>query len=62
MSEQMSHKAELLEPRLFYGWFVVAAGFAFDVTLSYTLPIVASIGANVIAAVIMAATSRPEQR
>jgi MFS family permease len=36
-----------------------AAGFAFDVTQSYTLPILASIGANVIAAAIMAATSRP---
>jgi MFS family permease len=39
-----------------------AAGFAFDATHSYTLPIVASIGANVVAAAIMAATSRPEQR
>jgi MFS family permease len=39
-----------------------AAGFAFDATHSYTLPIVASIGANVIAAAIVAATARPEQR
>ncbi len=34
-----------------------AAGFAFDVTHSYTLPIVASICANVAAAAIIAATS-----
>jgi MFS family permease len=36
-----------------------AAGFAFDVTHSYTLPIVASIGANVVAAAIVAVTSWP---
>ena len=36
-----------------------AAGFAFDVTHSYTLPILASICANVIAAGIIAATSGP---
>ncbi len=36
-----------------------AAGFAFDATGSYRLPILASIAANVIAAVIIAATSRP---
>lgn len=36
-----------------------AAGFAFDATHSYTLPISASIGFNVIAAAIIAATSRP---
>jgi MFS family permease len=34
-----------------------AAGFAFDVSHSYTLPILASVGANVVAAVIVAATS-----
>jgi MFS family permease len=39
-----------------------AAGFAFDATHSYTLPIVASICANIIAAAIMAATSRPQHR
>ena len=38
-----------------------AAGFAFDVTHSYTIPIVASIAANVIAAGITIATSRPSQ-
>jgi MFS family permease len=36
-----------------------AAGFAFDVSHSYTLPILASACANVIAAGIMAITSRP---
>ena len=36
-----------------------AAGFAFDLSHSYTLPILVSAGANVIAAVIMVATSRP---
>jgi len=36
-----------------------AAGFAFDMTGSYTIPIVASIAANVIAAGITVATSRP---
>jgi MFS transporter, OFA family, oxalate/formate antiporter len=35
-----------------------AAGFAFDITHSYTLPILASVAANVIAAAIIAATSR----
>jgi len=35
------------------------SGFAFDVTGSYTIPIVASIAANVIAAGITVATSRP---
>jgi OFA family oxalate/formate antiporter-like MFS transporter len=35
-----------------------AAGFAFDVSHSYTLPIVASVCANTIAAAIMALTSR----
>ena len=34
------------------------AGFAFDVSHSYTLPILASIGANLVAAGILAATSR----
>jgi MFS transporter, OFA family, oxalate/formate antiporter len=38
-----------------------AAGFAFDVTHSYTIPIVASIAANVIAAGITIATSRPSR-
>jgi hypothetical protein len=36
-----------------------AAGFAFDLNHSYTLPIVASIVAYVIAAVILAHASRP---
>ena len=36
-----------------------AAGYAFDLTHSYALPIWASVGANVIAAAIMATTSRP---
>jgi MFS transporter, OFA family, oxalate/formate antiporter len=35
-----------------------AAGFAFDVSHSYTLPIIASVCANIIAAAIMVATSR----
>jgi MFS family permease len=35
-----------------------AAGFAFDVGHSYTLPILASAGANIIAAIIVASTSR----
>jgi MFS family permease len=35
-----------------------AAGFAFDLSHSYTLPILASAGANIIAAAIVAATSR----
>ena len=35
-----------------------AAGFAFDLSHSYTLPILASVGANIIAAGIMAATSK----
>jgi MFS family permease len=35
-----------------------AAGFAFDLSHSYTLPILASVGANVIAAAIMVVTSR----
>ena len=38
-----------------------AAGFAFDVTHSYTIPIVVSIAANIIAAGITIATSRPSQ-
>jgi MFS family permease len=35
-----------------------AAGFAFDLSHSYTLPILASAAANIVAAVIVAATSR----
>ena len=35
-----------------------AAGFAFDFSHSYTLPILASAGANIVAAAIVAATSR----
>jgi MFS family permease len=35
-----------------------AAGFVFDLSHSYTLPILASAGANIVAAVIVAATSR----
>lgn len=35
-----------------------AAGYAFDLSQSYTLPILASAGANIVAAVIVAATSR----
>jgi MFS family permease len=38
-----------------------AAGFAFDVTGSYMIPIIASIAANVIAAAITVATSRPSR-
>jgi MFS family permease len=38
-----------------------AAGFAFDVTGNYTVPILASIAANVIAAGITVATSRPSR-
>jgi MFS family permease len=38
-----------------------AAGFAFDASHSYTLPILASAGANIIAAAIVAATSRAAQ-
>jgi MFS transporter, OFA family, oxalate/formate antiporter len=34
------------------------AGYAFDIGGSYTLPILAGVGANVIAAAVMAATSR----
>jgi OFA family oxalate/formate antiporter-like MFS transporter len=33
-------------------------GYAFDATHSYTLPILVSIGGNVLAAIIMAATAR----
>jgi hypothetical protein len=35
--------------------------FAFDVTGKYALPILASIAANVVAAVIIAVTSRPDK-
>jgi MFS family permease len=35
-----------------------AAGFAFDLSHSYTVPILASVGANIIAAIIIASTSR----
>jgi len=35
-----------------------AAGFAFDLSHSYTLPILAGACANIIAAAIMAATSK----
>jgi MFS family permease len=35
-----------------------AAGFAYDVSHSYTLPIVASVGAYVIATALLAATSK----
>ena len=35
-----------------------AAGFAFDLSGSYTLPILASAGANIIAALIVATTSK----
>ena len=34
-----------------------AAGFAFDVSHSYTVPILASAGANIIAVIIVVATS-----
>lgn len=37
-----------------------AAGFAFDASYSYTAPILAGVAANLIAAVILAATSREE--
>jgi cyanate permease len=36
-----------------------AAGFVFDLRHSYTLPIIASVGAYVIAAVILLDASRP---
>jgi MFS family permease len=36
-----------------------AAGFAFDLSHSYAVPIIASAGANIVAAVIVAATSKP---
>ena len=39
-----------------------AAGFAFDLSHSYTLPILASAGVNIVAAVIVAATSRGRAR
>ena len=41
-----------------------AAGFAFDLSHSYTLPILASAAANIVAAIIVAATSteRPRRR
>ncbi len=39
-----------------------AAGFAFDLSRSYMVPIVASIGAYVIAAAILASASRPRPR
>jgi hypothetical protein len=35
-----------------------AAGYAFDFSHSYAVPIIASAGANIIAAVIVAATSK----
>jgi MFS transporter, OFA family, oxalate/formate antiporter len=35
-----------------------AAGFAFDLSHSYTLPILFSAGANIVAAIIVAASSR----
>ena len=35
-----------------------AAGFAFDLSHSYTLPILASAGANIVAAIIVAAMSK----
>jgi MFS family permease len=35
-----------------------AAGFAFDFSHSYDLPILASVAANIVAAVIVAATSK----
>jgi MFS transporter, OFA family, oxalate/formate antiporter len=38
-----------------------AAGFAFDMTHSYTVPILASVGANIIAAVIVAGTSNTDR-
>jgi MFS transporter, OFA family, oxalate/formate antiporter len=39
-----------------------AAGFAFDVSHSYTLPILASAAANIVAAVIVAMTFRKSAR
>jgi MFS family permease len=39
-----------------------AAGFAFDLSHSYMVPIVASIGAYVVAAAILASASRPRGR
>jgi hypothetical protein len=39
-----------------------AAGFAFDLGHSYTLPILASAGANIVAAAIVAVTSGGSQR
>jgi MFS transporter, OFA family, oxalate/formate antiporter len=38
-----------------------AAGLAFDMTHSYTVPILASVGANIIAALIVAGTSKTSQ-
>jgi hypothetical protein len=35
-----------------------AAGFAFDLVDSYTVPILASAGANIVAAIIIASTSK----
>lgn len=35
-----------------------AAGYAFDLTHSYMLPILASVAANIVAAAILAATSK----
>jgi len=35
-----------------------AAGFAFDITHDYTLPILASVAANIVAALIVAAMAR----
>jgi len=35
-----------------------AAGFAFDLGHSYTVPILASAGANIVAAIIIASTSK----
>jgi MFS family permease len=39
-----------------------AAGFVFDISHSYTLPILASAGANIVAAIIVAATSKAALR
>jgi MFS family permease len=36
-----------------------AAGFAFDIGHSYAVPILASIGANLVAAALLAATTKP---
>jgi MFS family permease len=38
-----------------------AAGYAFDLTHSYTLPILASVAANIMAAAILAATSKADR-